>query len=425
VQARIGVTGDDDDHSRGMSRRTLLALVGGGVLVAGGVATTVALTSGHKNDVVDPSVAAGPPGTLVGPDAHPVWTATLNEFTAGLAVSSGTLLVVGYRTTSGLDAKKGGTRWRGTADSGGYVPQTPLITHDTAYVVRGSADTGTSNRLLALNVADGTPRWSLLAPDANWALRAAAGILGNTLFCVATTEQPEIGEVIWAVDLGTHQTRYTATDLLGLLVVPPDGKYLFTRTTDIAALVGGELLSDNINGIDAANGKRVWTQQAPGDFPSSGPGSTFGCYTDGKLYYGGDQLYAVQPATGDPAWPSVVLNPVQDEYYNRPVTDGQGRIFVTSHNVLYALRARDGSTLWQTTGANDFSRYNSRPIAAADGCVYVVDDKAVLYAVDAATGRCRWSYKNPLAGDVALTLTAGEGHVYYGFGYKVVALKCT
>jgi outer membrane protein assembly factor BamB len=114
---------------------------------------------------------------------------------------------------------------------------------------------------------------------------------------------------------------------------------------------------------------------------------------------------------------------MQDDYYNCPVADGQGRVFVTANNVLYALRAKDGSKLWQTAGANGFGRYASRLIAAADGCVYVVDDTSTLFAVDPATGTCRSSYKNPAASGTKQALAAGEGHVYDSFNDQVVALK--
>ncbi len=429
----------------GLSRRALLGLVGGGVVAVGGVATAVALSggggttmpgagprpsgtpagggstvsgpsgtapgpSGTAPGAVPQPVASGLTGTLAAPTATPVWTAALDDTVRNMTVGGGTLVIVGPQSVKGLDPATGGARWHGVADVRGPIGSLLLVAGGTGYLT-GYLTGGTG--LLAVDAATGTTSWSVGDPNRRWLLGGVAGVVGTTVY---VTGNPLLGDIytsgLWAVDVNSHQTVWSVTGTyLGSIIVPPDGPYLFGMTS--------HSLDGSLSAINMGNGQRVWSQSIKG-VVGGDPSTITGCYTEGKLFVGGDQLHAFNPSDGSPAWPPVRFDP--SDRYNRPITDSAGRVFVTSGGTLYAVRAGDGAMLWKTTGVNYFRVGGS--LATADGMVYAVDGKGVVFAVDAVTGSCRWSYSNSaVASSSDVSVAASGGLLYYGVGREVTAFK--
>ena len=427
----------------GMSRRTLFGLIGGGVVVVGGAATAFALSGGSKptpkpgpsagptgspsagptggstTAPASPSpVASGPltpvttaPGTMAGPAATPVWSKVLNDTVYNMVVGNGTLVAVCIDSTQGLKTSDGTPAWRGTVDLGsGTISSQPYVSGSYAYVV-GQSNSDGHRGLDVVSLADGTTKWSLNVPNQDWELQGAYGILGNNLYITANIASMSANG-LWVVDISTQKTAYTTTGaFIGSLVVPPSGN----------TVLGFNEVNENgtANAFNAATGQRIWSQ-TPQYLTTEGPGGVDGCLADGMLFFGGQDLHAVNPNTGTASWTPVSYNSM--DIYGPPSTDGAGRVFVTAGSTLYCVRASDGTKLWQSTGVNEFTAPGN--VLCANGMAYVNDDKGVLYAVNAATGVCAWSYANPAAtgAGVDISAAADAGGVYYAIGTQVFRL---
>jgi len=427
----------------GLSRRGLLALIGGGVVVVGGAATAVAMsgsggtpkpgpTGGPGSPSALPSgtgsaapstapttspTNSGPvtpvtaPGTLAGPAAKPLWTQVLNDTVYDLAVANGTVVAVCTNSTKGLKTSDGTSQWRGTADiESGTISTLPLLVGGTGYLV-GSTSQGQQG-LLVVDLATGNTKWSLTFQKNGWELQGAYGIIGSTLLITANTVEGVGVNGLWAVDINTHQTLYTQTgSYIGSLLVPSSGNTVVSLNEQNDSGVA--------SGINVATGARTWSV-TPNSVTFDGPGGVDGCLVGDVFYVGGNDVNAYKVSSGAQAWQGVTYDPNNLGYY-APSTDGSGRAFICGDNSLYCFRPADGSKLWQTTAANGFSIGGG--VVAANGMVYVVDEKGVLYAVDAATGVCSWSYSNPAAtGSQNISLAADDSGVYYAIGTQLIGL---
>jgi len=424
----------------GLSRRGLLALIGGGVVVVGGAATAVALSGGGGKPKPGPSgsptgpaaptgssspttaptstpTSTGPvtpvtaPGTLAGPNAKPLWTQALNDTIWNLAVGSGTVVVVCTNSTKGLKTGDGTSQWRGSADSqSGTISTIPLISGSTAYLV-GSNSQG-EQALLVVDLGSGDTKWSVTLQQEGWELQGAYGILGSTLLMAANTDQGVGVNGIWGVDINSHQALYAKSGTyIGSLLVPSSGDIVVSLNE----------IGDNgvASGINAGTGARVWTT-TPKSATFGGPGAVDGCLVGDVFYVGGNDVNAYKVASGTADWSAITYDPDNLGYY-APATDDAGRAFVCGDNVLYCFNPSNGDKLWQTTSANGFSITGW--LLADNGMVYLTDEKGVLYAVNAATGACSWSYANPAAVDEQnLALAVDDSGVYYAIGTQLIAL---
>ena len=147
------------------------------------------------------------------------------------------------------------------------------------------------------------------------------------------------------------------------------------------------------------------------------------------IYFGGDDgnVYAVDAESGRQIWKRTTKGPVSSS----PAVAG-GIVYVTSYDgKLYALNADTGAVQWKfaTAGerrfeakglhgmqpknetiADPFDVFLSSPVA--EGAVYFGSGDGNLYAVDAATGELRWSFKT---GDVVHASPAyADGAVFVG-----------
>jgi outer membrane protein assembly factor BamB len=108
---------------------------------------------------------------------------------------------------------------------------------------------------------------------------------------------------------------------------------------------------------------------------------------DGAIYCGSEssRVYAVDPVTGDLRWTVKT-----DGLPLRPAI-GQSAIFVgTDRGAVYSLDPNTGSMLWQKTSGQGVA-FNSAPIVAANGYVYLQSDTDVLYAIGQADGTQIWA----------------------------------
>ncbi|MBC3842670.1 PQQ-binding-like beta-propeller repeat protein [Streptacidiphilus sp. 4-A2] len=351
------------------------------------------------------------PGTLAGPAATPLWTQTLSDTVWNLAVGDGTIVAVCTQSTMGLKTSDGTARWRGNANNeSGTISTIPLLVGSTGYLV-GSNNQG-NEALLVVDLATGNTKWTVTLPERGWELQGAYGLVGNTLLMTANTTNGVGVNGLWAVDISTRQSMYTQTgSYIGSLLVPSSGTTVVSLNEN----------NDNgvASGINAGTGERTWTV-TPNSVTFDGPGGVDGALVGDVFYVGGNDVNAYQVSSGQAAWPGVTYDPNNLGYY-APSSDGVSRAFVCGDNSLYCFRTSDGKLLWQTASANGFNIGGS--VVAANGMVYVQDRKGVLYAVNASSGVCAWSYNNPAATNQNnLAVTADSSGVYYAIGTQLIGL---
>jgi outer membrane protein assembly factor BamB len=158
--------------------------------------------------------------------------------------------------------------------------------------------------------------------------------------------------------------------------------------------------------VDAATGEPAWTANIPG--------STAPVVADGVLYVAGEgTVYALDPATGDEAW----AEEVADDVIDTPPAVVDDIVYVGSRNgSVSALDAEDGDLLW-TASVDGQVGY----LAVADGVVFAVDvvyrtgedPRHALHALDAEDGDELWDF-SPDDGDFRAPVAA-DGLVF-GFG---------
>jgi len=108
---------------------------------------------------------------------------------------------------------------------------------------------------------------------------------------------------------------------------------------------------------------------------------------DGTIYCSSEssRIYAIDPETGAPLWV------VATDGEPLRLAAGHTAIFVgTSLGVMYSISPTTGTINWQKSLAPGNS-FNTSPIVAANGYVYIQDDNDVLYALNQADGTQIWT----------------------------------
>ncbi|WP_194921407.1 protein kinase domain-containing protein [Catenulispora rubra] len=439
-----------------MSRRALFGIIGGGVVVLGGGATAIAMSGGGSKTPPStpqangtttsggtgpssPSGSSGPSSqgsALTGPtntapiqdpntassaqlggapQAATAWQQTTNDQIWGSAIGQDAVLLIGTDKTHGLSSQ-GKTKWNDIACGSGTIGIMTATDATTVYCT-GLDGTG-GDPLFAIDIESGKVLWTLAQFDRQWQAQGAAGVNGNLVIVSANVNVQ--GDGLFAVDKNTHKMVWKQNNAdIGAIHVPPTGKYIFTGHDSSSADTDA-----TITCLDVTNGNKVW-QVSRKSATLGGAGSDPFAYANGYLIAGGDKLTAIDPATGKTVWQTQVGDStLGGSIANHPFTDGSGRVYVTADGFLAAVDAKNGKVLWQSSLPNSDQFQVDGATATADGQVYVADYKLALYAVDANTGKCNWSYSNSLmAGQNVSTLTAGGGKVYYTSGQAVLAFN--
>jgi len=129
-------------------------------------------------------------------------------------------------------------------------------------------------------------------------------------------------------------------------------------------------------------------------------------------------LYALRADDGSPIWRFETTGPVQSEPLYEP---GEDVVFFGSNDgALYKVRAADGSLVWRFNTNAEVSR---KPVLL-NGVLYVVNANDTVVAMDARTGKMRWSqhrspafgmeiagYAGPLVTRDRVYVAFSDGHV--------------
>ena len=169
--------------------------------------------------------------------------------------------------------------------------------------------------------------------------------------------------------------------------------------------------ASDLNGIDLRTGARTWT------FALTGSGMPMPALLGNTLLHvdGSGVLLALDARTGAYHWRRLLYS--NASMTNLLLSDGTAYFGGRFPNVVYALRASNGATLWMhafsardgafddcplaTDGSQVFGMYGS-PLSTAPGAMILegVAARQHVYALDARTGRVRW--------DTTLAVTGKE-----------------
>ncbi|HEX5467604.1 MAG TPA: PQQ-binding-like beta-propeller repeat protein [Gaiellaceae bacterium] len=363
-----------------MSRRWVIALVAGVVLIAAGVGAA-ALVVWHNRH----------PGTIRGSGS------TEFETTAEPGATTRPEKVIrkvpwptyGYdeqrsRYVPGIDLRPPYRKlW--TVKAGSLLEFPPVVAYGHVYV-------GSNNgRFYAVESETGRIAWKT-----------------NLQRCIAAS--PTVGKrVVYQPLMDPHPCREHKQNAPGFMVAfdADTGDELWRFQAGViesSPLVVGRLLyfgswDGKVYALDVRTHKPVWTF-ATGDQVKGGP-----AYANGTLYFGSydDKVYAVNARTGKLRWSaSGTAN-----FYATP-TVAYGRVFVgNTDGRVYAFGADSGHLLWaKATGGFVYSS-----AAVWDRTVYVGSYSKRFYALDAGSGDVRWSFDAgaPISG----APTVLDGVVYF------------
>lgn len=120
---------------------------------------------------------------------------------------------------------------------------------------------------------------------------------------------------------------------------------------------------------------------------------------------------------------SACVGTVNPEGWAAPVFDGDTLYFLQSHDrIARAPVPTDGKTniSWVFPDKNNSSEKEDKLQAVygapvvADGAIYMTSYSGGVFALDAATGKPKWTMKSGISGDVVGGAGVGEGHVAFG-----------
>lgn len=284
------------------------------------------------------------------------------------------------------------------------------VSDSTIYV--GSRE----GRLVALNLADDSRRWSeqlkMAAQTGLFGCSPAAGGCGTASSVVAIYGTPVVsGELVYIAGYNGKIYAYNASTLGVRWVYPREG-YL-------KPFVGG-LVNDGKNlyigcadgkvyALDAATGDKLW-EFATGDKIWSAP-----AVSGGTLYIGSfdKKLYALNTADGTKRWEFATQSAVNATPL---VFDSTVYIGSLDRN-LYALRAADGSLKWQFKGENWFW---SEPVVVNNtiyaGCL---DGKVYVLKADTGAEVATLDLKAPVASRPVIVANAVIFATRKGFVYSI------
>jgi outer membrane protein assembly factor BamB len=174
--------------------------------------------------------------------------------------------------------------------------------------------------------------------------------------------------------------------------------------------------------IDKVTGETLWRVERATDAIRESPDSYT---TPGLLMYeskteivitGGDCVTGHDPETGEELWRANGLNPDNDPYYRivaSPVINDDIIYAPSRVSPLLAIRAggrgdiTESHRVWSTKNGPDV------PTPVSDGkYLYIVNDKGVMWCLDAQTGEEIWGQQRVAPGTYSSSAVLADGKIY-------------
>ncbi len=174
--------------------------------------------------------------------------------------------------------------------------------------------------------------------------------------------------------------------------------------------------------LDKMTGETVWRVERPTDAIRESPDS----YTtpallqyDGKteiVITGGDCVTGHDPATGEELWRANGLNPEKRRNYRivaSPVVNGDIIYAPTRERPLLALRAGGRGDVTDSHRLWSFEHGPDVPTPVSDGkYFYVVNDRGIMWALDAETGEEIWGQQRTAPGTYSSSPVLVDGKIF-------------
>ncbi len=307
---------------------------------------------------------------------YPTEATKATFYAAPLLTKDGQLIVSGYdNVIYSLDPKTGQENkgsWPFTQAVRAYIAP-PLELGDRLFAPNNYGD------LYALDLS-GKPAWATPFKSAHGLWATPVPDKDGKLLYVAAMDH-----YLYAIQAENGQVAWKTEDLGGTMVgspaLSPDGSTLFVGTFN------SEMLA-----IDTAGGK-VRNRFATRGWVWSGP-----ALAKGVLYFGDlkGTFYALNASDLSEAW-STLPEDDKSKIAGTPllVGDGPEHIYYnlqgSKSGMVYALKG-DGSPLWSKPVEVKGTLNNSPWLAGDLLLVSPLDNEAILFALDAATGAEKWSF---------------------------------
>ena len=140
---------------------------------------------------------------------------------------------------------------------------------------------------------------------------------------------------------------------------------------------------------------------------------------DKVFVYAGDDLYALNKASGAVLWNASITPSTTWGAWQSPGVDGEN-VFIGSGSNVYCMNADTGAIVWTTTlpaGSNGAADVCDSSPTIADGLVYIGDYvNGIYYALDEATGAISHTYNVGGAAQSTVAVDESEGLVFFGDG---------
>ncbi|MBV6418348.1 MAG: Serine/threonine-protein kinase AfsK [Steroidobacteraceae bacterium] len=309
---------------------------------------------------------------------------------ASVADAQGTFHGDGART--GVYATSGPTHFSGVKwsfDTGGPIFASPVLAGNSVYIASASG------ALFALERDTGMERWRFTS---RMPISSTPAIAGDTLYFVSSVGSlvaldPATGQPKW-VFATEYERRFEAKGLHGYGPAGqtiPDAWDVFTSSPVVAE---GKVYfgsgDGNVYAVDAASGVLQWK------LPLRNVVHASPAYANGVIFIGswGGDFQAIDAATGRPKWQfQAGEDPARHNQvgFQSSAAVVDGVVYVGCRDAhVYALDAKTGRKLWDYPTSKSW--VNGTP-AVRGGVVYVgTSDSSRFMALDAKTGRLRFNF---------------------------------
>ncbi|WP_393059610.1 PQQ-binding-like beta-propeller repeat protein [Streptomyces sp. LN549] len=461
-----------------VSRRKLIIGLAGGVAVLGGAAAALAFSGdssptpeGRAGGPGSTARPASPPATrspsassaspsptggqkqivLAGPDAVKAWSEAGKNAPTALEASDKVVMVVTDKATSFLDTATGKSVFHplNTTNDFRAGSSNSLTTYADGVFYLLCDTPSQSGVLAAFDAADGKAKWATNLPDIDSSGTHAVmypstyvAVAGNTVYVCGevnkldgkfSVEDPTTGYIrAFNAATGKGLWQVEGTDINNVLV-PPTGSRLLAASAIPAKKPG------RVQMIDAGRkGARGWKVSVPYASPYFTTGWPLTCYAAGLFLFAGgngNTLFAVDAATGSEKWHQRFDAKNGDHVrIGTPFSSQDGAtVYVPVGSDLAALATADGTIQWVAVldGASDMGTSNlfnaslnlgGKNAQCSADTVFATDSAKTLWAIDAATGRARWKYRDPGQPDVGFMWTVGGDHVFIASHLTMTAI---
>jgi outer membrane protein assembly factor BamB len=174
--------------------------------------------------------------------------------------------------------------------------------------------------------------------------------------------------------------------------------------------------------IDKATGKTIWRIERPTKARVESPDAyttpallQYGAATE-VVVTGGDVVTGHDPISGKELWRAEGLNPTNDANYRivaSPVTFGDLIIAPTRERPMLALKAGGRGDVTKSQLLWTFGSGPDVPTPVTDGTyVYVVNDRGIMFCLDARTGRELYGRQRLRPGTYSASPVLADGRIY-------------